>query len=319
VSEPSEGHVDVARDEHVDELHHDQVAKWERRWIAASGLLALTFVILIAFNLATEGGHIAQVAARGTPDALLSRQLFAEPGLRLTGPGQAQVAIVAQAFSFVPERIRIPIDTEVTFYLTSRDVIHGWQVLDTNLNVEVIPGEIAVLRYTFTRPGRYLMVCNQYCGLGHQGMLGELEVVSAADFARAGEPAPPVDTPVDGAALYAANCAGCHGAAGAGIAGAFPPLAGHAAELAERSRPYLIASLLYGLQGEIVVRGTTYAGVMPAWSQLSDEALAAILDHIVEFGGPEVAPFAADEVAEERGRGWTPADVLDFRRQVIGR
>ena len=302
----------------MDPRHHDQIAKWERRWIAASGLMSLTFVILIAYNLATEGGHIAQVAARGTPETLLSQQIFAEPGLRMTGPGQAQVSIVAQAFNFVPERIRIPVDTEVTFYLTSRDVIHGWQVQNTNLNVEVIPGEISVLRYTFTRPGTYLTICNQYCGIGHQNMLGEIEVVSAAEFARVDEPDPLVAAEVDGAALYAANCASCHGPAGAGIAGAFPPMAGHAAALAEQDRPYLISSLLYGLQGQIVVAGVTYNGVMPAWSQLDDEQLAAILTHIVDLDEPDVAPFDADEVAAERGRGWSPGDVLEYRRQVIG-
>ncbi len=301
----------------MDPKHHDQIAKWERRWIAVSGLMSLTFVILIAYNLATEGGHIAQVAARGTPETLLSRQLFAEPGVRITGPGTAQVSIVAQAFSFVPERIRVPVDTEVTFYLTARDVIHGWQVVNTNLNVEVIPGEIAVLRYTFTRPGSYLTVCNQYCGIGHQNMLGAIEVVSAAEFARAPEPDPLVAVEVDGAQLYAANCASCHGPDGAGIAGAFPPMAGHAAELAAQDRPYLIDSLLYGLQGEIVVAGVTYNGVMPAWSQLSDEELAAVLNYIVAMDGPEVEPFDADEVAAQRGKGWSPSDVLAYRQQVI--
>ncbi len=313
----------------MDPRHHDQIAKWERRWIAASGLMSLMFVILIAYSLATEGGHIAQVAARGTPASLLAQPIFAEPGVRITGPGQAQVAIVAQAFAFVPEHIRIPVGTEVTFYLTSRDVIHGWQVLDTNLNVEVIPGEISVLRYTFNRLGTYLTVCNQYCGLGHQGMLGEIEVVSASDFARGAAPAAPAAAApvaageptaaaaVDGARLYTVNCAGCHGAGGTGIAGVFPPMAGHAAELALQDRPYLIDSLLYGLQGPILVRGTNYSGVMPGWSHLGDAELAAILDHIVAFGGPAVAPFEPDEVAAERGKGWSPADVLAYRNQVI--
>ncbi len=301
----------------MDELHHDQIAKWERRWIAASGLMSLVFVILIAYNLATEGGHVAQVVARGTPETLLSREMFAQPGVRITAPGQAQVSIVAQAFNFQPERIRLPVDTEVTFYLTARDVIHGWQVVGTNLNVEVIPGEISVLRYTFTRPGTYLTVCNQYCGVGHQNMLGEIEVVSAAAFARVDEPDALTAAGVDGAQLYAANCASCHGPGGAGIAGAFPPVAGHAAELAQQSRAYLIDSLLYGLQGQIVVRGVTYNGVMPAWGQMSDEEIAAILNHIVALDGPAVEPFDADEVAAERGKGWSPSDVLDFRRQVI--
>ena len=302
----------------MDEKHHDQIAVWERRWIALSGLMSLVFVILIAYNLATEGGHIAQVAARGTPETLLSRQMFAEPGVRITGPGTAQVSIVAQAFSFVPERIRLPVDTEVTFYLTARDVIHGWQVVNTNMNVEVIPGEISVLRYTFTRPGTYLTVCNQYCGLGHQGMLGEIEVLTAAEFARVEEEAPdPATVEVDGAQLYASNCASCHGPQGGGIAGAFPPVAGHAAELAAQDRAYLIDSLLYGLQGPIEVRGVGYSGVMPAWSQLNDEAIAAVLNHIVELDGPEVEPFEADEVAAERGKGWSASDVLEYRREVI--
>jgi len=95
-------------------------------------------------------------------------------------------------------------------------------------------------------------------------------------------------------------------------------MAGHAAALAEQDRPYLISSLLYGLQGQIVVAGVTYNGVMPAWSQLDDEQLAAILTHIVDLDEPDVAPFDADEVAAERGRGWSPGDVLEYRRQVIG-
>lgn len=53
---------------------------------------------------------------------------------------------------------------------------------------------------------------------------------------------------VDGAKLYQ-QCAGCHQANGQGIPGAFPPLAGHVAEILakEGGRDYLILVLLYGL------------------------------------------------------------------------
>jgi cytochrome c oxidase subunit 2 len=301
----------------VDKQHHDQIAKWERRWIAGSGLMSLMFVVLIAYSLATEGAHIAQSAARGTPEQLLTQTIFTEPGVRATGPNQYDVSIVGQAFVWQPETVRVPVGAEITFYLTARDVIHGWQVENTNLNVEVIPGEVSRLQTTFSRPGRYRVSCNEYCGIGHQNMIGWVEVVPASQMVA--EEAPVETGPADGAAVYASNCASCHGANGAGIAGVFPPLAGHAADLAglDGGRTYLIDALLYGLQGAIVIDGTTYSGVMPAWGQLSDEAIAAVLEHVVTLDGSDAPGFTAEEVAAERGKGLAAGDVLTLRQQVV--
>ena len=310
----------------MDERHHHEIAKWERRWIAASGLMTLVFVILIAYSLATEGGHIAQLAGRGNPQTLMQQPIFANPGVRVVGPNQLQVSVVGQAFVWVPETIRLPVGAEVEFYLTSRDVIHGWQVENTNLNVELIPGEVARLRTTFNRVGRYRVTCNQYCGIGHQNMIGWIEVVPASQWALetavgdvVAEAPGVVDAAASGDAVYAANCASCHGPAGAGIAGAFPPLAGHVAEIAALpgGRAYLIDSLLYGLMGRIVVAGVPYNGIMPGWTHLSDADLAAVLDHVVALDGPPADPFTADEVAAERGKGLSPADVLAVRQRVV--
>ncbi len=301
----------------MDEKHHDQIAKWERRWIAGSALMTLTFVFFIAYSLATEGAHIAQSAARGTPEQLLAQSIFTEPGVRATGPNQYDVSIVGQAFVWQPETVRVPVDAEITFYLTARDVIHGWQVENTNLNVEVIPGEVSRLRTTFSRPGRYRVTCNEYCGIGHQNMIGWIEVVPASQLVAEA----PVQTgPADGAAVYASNCASCHGANGEGVAGVFPPLAGHAADLAalDGGRAYLIDALLYGLQGAIVIDGTTYSGVMPAWGQLGDDAIASVLDHIVTLDGSEDPEFTVEEVEAERGKGLAAGDVLTLRQQVVG-
>jgi len=124
-----------------------------------------------------------------------------------------------------------------------------------------------------------------------------------------------------GAQVYAANCAACHQASGAGIPSVFPPLAGHGADLyrAEGGRTYLIDVLLYGLQGQITVGGTNYAGAMPSWRQLGDEQLAAVVNHlVVGFEGvvePEgFEPIQPAEVAAQRGETLTPAQVLERRR-----
>ncbi len=130
-----------------------------------------------------------------------------------------------------------------------------------------------------------------------------------------------------GAQVYAANCAACHQANGAGIPGVFPPMAGHAADLYRAEggvggRTYLIDVMLYGLQGQIVVSGATYAGAMPAWRQLSDEQIAAVTNHIVAgFEGvvePDgFEPIQPAEVAAQRAETLTPAQVLE-QRQGLG-
>lgn len=145
-----------------------------------------------------------------------------------------------------------------------------------------------------------------------------------------GDPPPPPDDWVaapaepqaDGAAVFDANCATCHGADGAGVPGAFPPLVQHAADLAAADRDYPLLALLYGVNGEIVVDGTSYDGAMPSWRQLSDAEIAAVLNHVTadwdEAGvlGDDVAPYAADEVAAGRGQGLSAADVRERRPDV---
>jgi cytochrome c oxidase subunit 2 len=307
----------------VNRRHHEAVAKWERRWLALSGLLSLLFVMLIAYTLATEGGHVAQRSGRAAPEILTANALFTEPGVRATGPNTFQVSVLAQAFAFDPAEIRLPVGAEVDMFLTSRDVIHGFQVQNTTINVELIPGEIAALNFTFDKPGEYRVTCNEYCGISHQNMLGKIVVVPAAQFAREAAAA---DLAADaqgadpaelGAAAYGASCAGCHQADGAGLAGVFPPLAGHAADLFRADSDYLVQALLYGIQGPIEVQGANYNGVMPAWSQLSDDDLAAILNHLVALGEDPVAddppPYDAAAVAAQRGLDLTAQDVHERR------
>ena len=97
-----------------------------------------------------------------------------------------------------------------------------------------------------------------------------------------------------GPALYAQNCAACHGAAGAGVPGAFPPLARDPVVSANDPQRH-IAIVLHGLHGAKIA-GTAYASQMPPFAQLSDDEIAAIVDHERTSWGNN-APLA------------TPADV----------
>ncbi|MEM7736533.1 MAG: c-type cytochrome [Deinococcota bacterium] len=344
-------------------LNYEKVNQYEFLWISFFLLMSVGHIVLIAYSLALEGPHIATQVTRAKPTELLEQGIFANPGVTyLERPNRAEVVGVAQAFAFSPAEIVLEKDVETTFYLTSRDVIHGYHVQGSNINAELIPGEVSTFQYTFNRTGEFRLACNQYCGIGHQNMLAKIIVVDDLDEYQTAQTAsttamttPATNTPAEavsstsdttvttppadgemlvsaapsdwhdiGAQVYSNNCVSCHQATGQGIVGAFPPLAGHTPELVsvEGGREYLKNLVLYGLQGSIGVDGANYNGIMPAWSQLSDEQLASTLNYVLtEWGNEGSLPadfelFSAGELAEARGTQHTGIEVYDIRQQL---
>ncbi len=127
----------------------------------------------------------------------------------------------------------------------------------------------------------------------------------------------------DGAAVYGERCSGCHKAAGTGVPGIFPPLAGHAAKVGGASRAYLIQAVLFGLKGEIRVAGKTYDGTMPAYAGLmNDGEIAAVLDYILSSWGNDKAlpeghaKVTAADVEVQRAAAMTSDQVYAARAKL---
>ena len=108
-----------------------------------------------------------------------------------------------------------------------------------------------------------------------------------------------------GAAVYAQSCAGCHGAAGQGTPGVFPPLAG--SEWVNGRDTTVAAIVLNGITGSLTVKGSTYNGAMPTFkAQLSADQIAAVLTYVRSQWGngrPAIRPDVVAKVREEtKGR-----------------
>ena len=121
---------------------------------------------------------------------------------------------------------------------------------------------------------------------------------------------------VDGAKVFKENCSGCHGPAGKGQPGYFPPLAGNGDIQKDRAFPVLV--VLNGLSGPIKVEGQAFNGSMPALDHLSDAEIAAVVNHIRTAWGnqSQLQPVTATLVAKERKRSMTPADVHAYRGKM---
>lgn len=101
---------------------------------------------------------------------------FDNPGVFEISKNKYEVIMTLEAFSFNPGEIEVPVGSTVEFIMTSKDVTHSMQIIDTNVNAMVIPGHIQKISQTFNKPGEYLILCNEYCGTGHQIMSGTITV-----------------------------------------------------------------------------------------------------------------------------------------------
>jgi cytochrome c oxidase subunit 2 len=98
--------------------------------------------------------------------------------------GSVTVRAVGQQYSFTPDCILVPTGTTVTFRMTSADVVHGFLITDTNINLMLVPGYISTITARFDAPGDRHMPCHEFCGVGHEGMWGRIKVIDKAEFDR---------------------------------------------------------------------------------------------------------------------------------------
>ena len=153
-----------------------KVHVYEKAWIGVSLVLLVAFVAAVVITSLAMGVHPPSHMETIDPKAVGRDPRFASPGVRTGADGSIEAVVVAMMWSFNPGEIRVPAGRRVKFRLTSPDVIHGFEVVGTNVNAMVIPGYVSEVVTRFDRPGEYLMVCHEYCGVGHHMMSGKLIV-----------------------------------------------------------------------------------------------------------------------------------------------
>ena len=176
----------------------------------------------------------------------------------------------------------VPVDKKIRIITTATDVIHAFMVPSFGIKQDAIPGFVRDTWFRADKVGDFYGQCAELCGKEHAYMPIHVKVVSAEDYtkwvdAKKKEAAAKADDPnkvwvladlaARGEKVYNANCAACHQASGKG-AGAIKPIDGSPVVLdADKSKQ--IAVLLNGQNN----------GAMPAWKQLSDTELAAVITY----------------------------------------
>jgi cytochrome c oxidase subunit 2 len=199
----------------------------------------------------------------------------------------------------------VPVGKKVRIITTANDVIHSWMIPAFGVKQDAIPGFVRDNWFRADKTGDFYGQCVELCGKEHAYMPIHVKVLSAEDYskwvegekkklaAKADDPSKVWvldDLAKRGEKVYAANCAACHQANGKG-AGPIKPLDGSAVVL-DADKLKQVAVLLNGQNN----------GAMPAWKQLSDTDIAAVIT------------YTKNNWSNKTGQIVQPADVLAARK-----
>ncbi len=198
----------------------------------------------------------------------------------------------------------VPVNKKIRIITTANDVIHAWMVPAFGVKQDAIPGFVRDTWFRAEQTGDFYGQCAELCGKEHAYMPIHVKVVSAEAYsawvaeqqalmAAAADDPTKVWTLSDlvqrGESVYAANCVACHQASGQG-AGPIKALDGSAL-VTDADHSKMISVMLNGAGG----------GAMPAWPQLSDTELAAVIT------------FAKNNWSNRTDQIVQPAEVLSAR------
>ncbi len=114
--------------------------------------------------------------------------------------------------------LHLPVGKPVKVLLRSIDVLHNFTVPQFRAKMDLVPGLVTYIWFTPTRSGKFDLLCNELCGVGHYAMRGKVIVEEERAFQAwlTGHPtfaqtsAQAAGNAAAGKPLYAV-CAACHG------------------------------------------------------------------------------------------------------------
>ena len=139
----------------------------ERRIVAAALIFSAAMLALIGWSAVKLGINV--------PGCVTSVKPFTTGEVIQIAPGRYEAHVVSKMFSFKPS-LKVPKGSIVDFYLTSTDVVHGFYIDGTDVNLMAIPNAVNYAQAHFDKPGKYQVICHEFCGLGHHDMVGEIVV-----------------------------------------------------------------------------------------------------------------------------------------------
>ena len=165
---------------------HDVAAAAETRWAWIVGAIIAFLVAMMAY-MSLHWAAMPPVRMETIdPTTLHIAGEFVETNLGSAAEpdGSVTVRVLANQYSFTPQCLVVPANTWLRFRGTAADVVHGFSVSHSNVNMMLIPGYISNFQTRFERTGEHVMPCHEFCGNGHAAMWAHVQVIPQDEFMR---------------------------------------------------------------------------------------------------------------------------------------
>jgi cytochrome c oxidase subunit 2 len=96
----------------------------------------------------------------------------------LAGPKAQVRGIVARKFVYLPPEVTLKKGVPAILEFTTADVVMGFNCPDFGIRADIIPGQVARVRFTPDRVGTFVYLCDIFCGDGHERMSGKITVLA---------------------------------------------------------------------------------------------------------------------------------------------
>ena len=130
--------------------------RWENCTVNRRGWLALSGALGSGLLLAS-GRSIAQLSSTAATD-------------------QFVVKIVAQKFKYTPNEIILKKGQASVLEFTALDFVHGFHLPDLKIRSDLMPGRVTRIELKIDKEGTYEFLCDNFCGDGHEEMVGKIVV-----------------------------------------------------------------------------------------------------------------------------------------------
>jgi cytochrome c oxidase subunit II len=124
--------------------------------------------------------------------ALVAAAMIDVPGSRIASAPQVAaprvIEVVARRYAFEPADVEVTEGETVRLMVRSGDGLHGIEIKALKVKHELPRGADPVaIEFTAPAPGRYPILCSEFCGDGHEEMKGTLIVTARPAAARGQE------------------------------------------------------------------------------------------------------------------------------------
>jgi heme/copper-type cytochrome/quinol oxidase subunit 2 len=150
-------------------------------WEVVAIALLLAIVIVLPVGIFAYQGWVADERYSGKTVRVVARNdnLPNKPGFWMVQQGRIWNYIDENQ----PNTLEVIEGEEITLLLTSVDTIHEFSIAGYDLSATVHPGKVTVKTFVAHNPGEFRIECTNFCGEGHEEMVGKVMVLPAGTHA----------------------------------------------------------------------------------------------------------------------------------------